>query len=61
MASGGKLYLSSEDGDIFVIQAGRQFKLLARMAMGEPLMATPALAQGMMYVRGERRLFAIGR
>lgn len=61
VASGGKLYLSSEDGDIFVIQAGRQFKLLARMAMGEPLMATPALAQGMMYVRGERRLFAIGR
>jgi len=29
--------------------------------MGEPLMATPAIAGGTMYVRGERRLFAIGK
>jgi len=29
--------------------------------MGEALMATPALAGGMMIVRGERHLFAVGR
>jgi hypothetical protein len=29
--------------------------------MGQPLMATPAIAGGMMLVRGERELFAIGR
>lgn len=61
VAADGRIYLSSEDGDIFVVQAGRQFKLLGRYSMGEPLMATPALAGGMMYVRGERQLFAIGR
>jgi hypothetical protein len=29
--------------------------------MGEPLMATPAIADGTLYVRGQHRLFAIGR
>jgi hypothetical protein len=29
--------------------------------MGEPLMATPAIAGNVMYVRGEKRLFAIAR
>ena len=61
VAADGRIYLSSEDGDIFVIQAGRQFKLLGRNPMGEPLMATPALAGGMMIVRGEKHLFAVGR
>lgn len=57
----GKIYLSSEDGDVFVVQAGRTFRLLGRQSMGEPLMATPALGHGTMYIRGERHLFAIGR
>jgi len=61
VAADGRIYLSSEDGDVFVVQAGRQFKILSRNPMGEPLMATPALAGGMMYIRGERRLFAVGR
>ncbi|NWF86003.1 MAG: PQQ-binding-like beta-propeller repeat protein [Bryobacteraceae bacterium] len=60
VAADGRIYLSSEDGDIFVLQAGRQFKLLSRTPMGEPLMATPALSGGVMYVRGQRHLFAIG-
>jgi outer membrane protein assembly factor BamB len=61
VASDGRIYLSSEDGDIFVVQTGRAFKLLGRYAMGEPLMATPALGDRTMYVRGEHHLFAIGR
>jgi outer membrane protein assembly factor BamB len=61
VAADGRIYLSSEDGDMFVIRAGRTFELLARNAMGEPLMATPALAAGTMFVRGEKHLFAIGK
>ena len=61
VAADGRIYLSSEDGDIFVVRSGRTFELLAKNPMGEPLMATPALAGGTMYVRGERHLFAIGR
>ena len=61
VATDGRIYLSSEDGDIFVVRSGRTFELLARNPMGEPLMSTPALASGMMIVRGEKHLFAIGK
>jgi outer membrane protein assembly factor BamB len=61
VAADGKLYLSGEDGDVFVVKAGPQFELLARNPMGQPLMATPAISGGMMLVRGEHELFAIGR
>ena len=57
--AGGRIYLSSEDGDVFVVQAGSTFKLIARNSMGEPLMATPAISDGTMYVRGQYHLFAI--
>jgi outer membrane protein assembly factor BamB len=55
----GRIYLSSEDGDIFVVRAGRSFEVLSKNPMGEPLIATPALAGGAMIVRGERHLFSI--
>jgi len=59
VASDGRIYLSSEDGDMFVVRAGRTFELLGKNSMGEPLMATPALAGGSLIVRGEKHLFAI--
>ena len=59
VAADGRLYLSGEDGVIFVVRAGARFDLLAANDMGEPLMATPALAGGVMYVRGARHLFAV--
>jgi hypothetical protein len=61
VASDGRIYLSSEDGDIVVIKAGPPFDVLGVNRMGQPLMATPAISQGMMFVRGEQELFAIGR
>ncbi len=61
VAADGKIYLSGEDGDIFVVKAGREFELLSTNRMGELLMATPALAGGMMFVRTQHHLFAIGR
>ncbi|HYV09503.1 MAG TPA: PQQ-binding-like beta-propeller repeat protein [Pyrinomonadaceae bacterium] len=60
VAADGKLYLSSEDGDVFVVKAGRQYELLSRNVMGQPLMATPALADGMLIVRGENAIYALG-
>ena len=56
----GKLYLSSEDGDVFVVRTGPKFELIATNPMGQPLMATPAIADGLLIVRGERDLFAVG-
>ena len=61
VAASDRIYLSSEDGDVFVIRAGATFELLAKNPMGEPLMATPAIAGHTLFVRGEKHLFAVGR
>ena len=61
VAADGKLYLPNEDGEILVIEAGATFKHIATNSMGEMVMATPALSDGVMYVRGVSTLFAIGR
>ena len=60
VAAEGKIYLSSEDGEMLVVGAGPTFTHIATNSMGEPLMATPALSEGVMYVRSSRTLFAIG-
>jgi outer membrane protein assembly factor BamB len=59
IAANGRIYLSSEDGEVFVIKAGPVYELLAVNPMGEPLMATPAASDGMMVIRGQRHLFAV--
>jgi outer membrane protein assembly factor BamB len=57
VAADGKLYLSSEDGDIFVVKAGPKYELLATNPVGEVLMATPAISDGMIFVRGQHSVF----
>ena len=59
IAAGDRIYLASEDGDVFVLQAGREFKLLATNRMGEITMATPAAAGNMLIVRTQSQLVGI--
>jgi outer membrane protein assembly factor BamB len=59
VAADGKVYLSSEDGAVFVIKAGNKYEMLAKNEMGEVLMATPAISDGMIFVRGQNNLFCI--
>ncbi len=61
VAADGRIYLSNEDGDITVVAAGREFRQIATNSMGELLMATPALSQGVMYVRTSSSLIAVGK
>jgi outer membrane protein assembly factor BamB len=61
VAANGKIYLAGEDGLLFVIQAGIKLKLLATHTVGEPLMASPALSKGILYIRGNKHLFAVGK
>ncbi len=60
VAADGKIYVSGEDGEIIVLAAGRTFQPIATNSMGELLMATPALSDGVMYVRSVSSLFAVG-
>ena len=43
------------------LAAGPKYAHIATNSMGELLMATPALSEGVMYVRSSASLFAIGR
>lgn len=61
VAADGKIYLSNEDGDILIVSAGEKFAHIATNSMGELLMATPALSEGVMYVRTAQSIFAVGR
>ncbi|HEY5884853.1 MAG TPA: PQQ-binding-like beta-propeller repeat protein [Pyrinomonadaceae bacterium] len=60
IASDGKIYLSSEDGDVFVVKAGPKYELLATNPVGEVLMATPAISDGLLIVRSTKHLYAFG-
>lgn len=59
IAADGKLYFTSEDGDVYVVKAGRTFELLATNPLGGIAMATPAVSEGVLYFRTSDRLMAI--
>ncbi|MCG6927950.1 MAG: PQQ-binding-like beta-propeller repeat protein [Acidobacteria bacterium] len=60
VAADGVLYLPGEDGDVFAVKAGPRFELLSRMSLGEPLMTSPALSDGMLYLRAHHHVYAFG-
>jgi outer membrane protein assembly factor BamB len=60
VASGGNVYIAAETGEVYVVRAGEKFELVAENDMGEVIMATPAIADGTLYMRGQKNLFAIG-
>jgi outer membrane protein assembly factor BamB len=59
VAADGRLYLSSEDGEIHVVRAGPKYELLATNFMNEVCMATPAISEGMIIVRTQHHVFGI--
>lgn len=60
IAAEGKIYFTSEDGEIFVVQAGAKYELLATNAMGEVCMATPAFSEDMLFVRTQQHVYGVG-
>jgi outer membrane protein assembly factor BamB len=55
----GKIICLARDGIITVVQAGKTFKVLARNNLKDPIAASPALANGTMYLRSFNSLWAI--
>jgi outer membrane protein assembly factor BamB len=61
VAADGRLYFTSEQGEVRVVKAGAAMELLAVNAMDEQCMATPALCGGALIVRTKTALVAVGR
>ncbi len=55
----GKLYVAKEEGDTSVVQLGDTPKILANNKLEGPLLATPAIANGAIYLRTEKHLYCI--
>ncbi|MBL8798449.1 MAG: PQQ-binding-like beta-propeller repeat protein [Planctomycetia bacterium] len=59
VAGDGKLYFLNEVGTTLVVRAGPKFELLAKNALGDYAVASPAIARGQLFLRTERHLFCI--
>jgi len=56
----GKIYGVSADGELVVLEAGTEFKVLGRSKLEEASNATPAVSGGVMYIRTESHLISLG-
>jgi outer membrane protein assembly factor BamB len=61
VAADGKVYLTSETGEVIVLRAGREPLVLGRSPLGERGSATPAISNGRIFIRTDRHLVAVGR
>jgi len=60
VAINGKLYVATEEGDVFVLKMGDKFEVLATNSMGDEMfIATPAVAGGSLYLRGRNTLYCV--
>jgi len=61
VAADGKIYCTAENGDIFVVKAGPEFRLIGVNKMNETCMATPAISQGTLFFRTRGHLVAVAQ
>jgi outer membrane protein assembly factor BamB len=57
---GNRILAASMKGEVVVLAADRKYQLLARNALNEPCHATPAVADGRLYLRTETSLICVG-
>ncbi len=61
VAADGRLYMASEDGDVYVASIGAEYAELAQNPMRETIIATPAISNGVIVIRTAGYLYGIGR
>ncbi|TKJ33186.1 MAG: pyrrolo-quinoline quinone [Planctomycetes bacterium B3_Pla] len=59
VAADGKIYFPAEKGDIYVVRAGPEFKVIAVNKMGETCMSTPAISHGALFFRTRHHLLSV--
>ena len=55
----GKVYIGDEDGDVVVLQAGKELKVLSEMNMGSSVYSTPVPANGALIISNRNMLYAL--
>jgi outer membrane protein assembly factor BamB len=59
MVVGGNVYLGDEDGDVVVLAAAKEKKLIAEMNMGSNVYATVVPAHGTLFLTNRNQLWAL--
>ena len=52
----GKIYVAGQNGNVLVLREGTELEILARNDLGSGILATPALADGRIYIRARNKL-----
>ena len=60
MIADGKLYALDREGVMHIFHHGKEKQLISEPQLGEKTVATPAFANGRIYLRGEKHLYCIG-
>ena len=61
VASDGKIYIVDEEGTVYIVKDGDDFKLLAEIPMNDICMTAPAITDGMIIFRTQKYLVAVGK
>ena len=61
VASGGHVYFATEDGDVYVIKAGPTYDLVATNQLDAPMLATPAISDGRLFIRTKDEILAFAK
>src|SRR5688572_7456216 len=59
LVADGKIYLGTEDGDIIVMQAGKEKKVLGSFSMGTAVYGTAVPAHSTLFVMNRNQLYAL--
>ena len=61
VASDGKIYIVDEEGTVYIVADGDEFKLIAEIPMNDICMTAPALTDGMIIFRTQKYLIGVGK
>jgi outer membrane protein assembly factor BamB len=61
VANNGRIYFTSEEGDVYVVKAGRDFALVGTNRLDAVTLASPAISEGRMFFRTKDHVMAFGK
>jgi outer membrane protein assembly factor BamB len=61
VASDGKIYIVDEEGTVYIVEDGNEFKLLAEIPLNDNCLTAPAISDGMIFFRTQKYLLAVGK
>jgi outer membrane protein assembly factor BamB len=60
VAADGRIYIVDEEGTVYIIEDGSEFKLIAQVPLSDKCLTAPSITDGMIYFRTQGWLIAVG-